>query len=103
MTYKQSPAAYMICGVHVHVGLSDDDLRIDLLSQVTYVLPHFLALSTSSPFWEGENTGLGSYQLAVWNEMPRTGLPESFEDCAEYERHVDVLVQAGVLEDSTKI
>jgi carboxylate-amine ligase len=74
-----------------------------LLSQVAYVLPHFLALSTSSPFWEGENAGLRSYRLAVWNEMPRTDLPESFESYAEYERHVDVLVPAGVIEDSTKI
>ena len=93
----------MICGMHVHVGLGDDDLRIDLLSQVAYVLPHFLALSTSSPFWEGEHTGLRSYRMAVWNEMPRSGLPESFESYTEYQRHVDVLVRAGVIEDSTKI
>jgi carboxylate-amine ligase len=93
----------MICGMHVHVGLADDDLRIDLLSQVAYVLPHFLALSTSSPFWEGEHTGLRSYRMAVCNEMPRTGLPESFESYTEYQRHVDVLVRAGVIEDSTKI
>ena len=93
----------VISGMHVHVGIEDDDLRIDLMNQVTYVLPHFLALSTSSPFWEGTNTGLMSYRIAVWNELPRTGLPEYFDSFGEYQRHVDVLVGAGVIEDSTKI
>ena len=92
----------MISGMHVHVGL-DDDLRIDLLPQVAYFAPHLLALSTSSPFWEGQNTGLRSYRLAVWNELPRTGLPETFTSYAEYLRHVDVLVNAGVIEDASKV
>ena len=47
-----------ICGMHVHIGIPDDELRIDLLNQASYFLPHLLALSTSSPFWQGENTGL---------------------------------------------
>ena len=93
----------MISGMHVHVGLDDDDLRIDLLPQVAYFAPHLLALSTSSPFWEGQNTGLRSYRLAVWNELPRTGLPETFTSYAEYLRHVDVLVNAGVIEDASKV
>ena len=93
----------LICGMHVHVGLDDDELRIDLLSQVAYFLPHLLALSTSSPFWRGEDTGLKSYRLAVFDEMPRTGLPESFDSFAEYQRHLDILVQAGLIEDGTKI
>ena len=93
----------VISGMHVHAGIEDDDLRTDLMNQTTYVLPHLLALSTSSPFWEGGDTGLKSYRIAVWNELPRTGLPEYFESYAEYERHVDVLVYAGVIEDSSKI
>lgn len=93
----------VICGMHVHVGLDDDELRIDLLSQIAYFLPHLLALSTSSPFWRGEDTGLKSYRLAVFDEMPRTGLPESFDSYAEYERHLDILVQAGLLQDGTKL
>ena len=93
----------LISGMHVHVGLDDDELRIDLMGQVTYILPHLLALSTSSPFWAGHETGLKSYRLAVWDEMPRTGLPEHFESFAEYERHVEVLVRAGVIEDATKL
>ena len=93
----------VICGMHVHVGLGDDELRIDLLGQVGYFLPHLLALSTSSPFWQGEDTGLMSYRTSVVDELPRSGLPESFESWGEYARHVDILVRAGVIEDATKL
>ncbi|MCY4233507.1 MAG: carboxylate-amine ligase [Bacteroidetes bacterium] len=93
----------VICGMHVHAGVEDNNLRIDLMNQASYVLPHLLALSSSSPFWEGRDTGLMSYRIAVWNEFPRTGLPEHFESYAELERHVSILVHAGVVEDSTKI
>jgi carboxylate-amine ligase len=93
----------LICGMHVHVGLDDDDLRLDMMQQIAYFLPHLLVLSTSSPFWRGENTGLKSYRLSVFHEMPRTGLPETFDSHGEYERHVNVLVGAGVIEDATKI
>jgi carboxylate-amine ligase len=93
----------VISGMHVHVGIGDDDLRIDLMGQVSYILPHLLALSTSSPFWQGHDTGLKSYRIAVWNELPRTGLPEYFESIGEFQRHVDLLVSAGVIEDGTKL
>jgi carboxylate-amine ligase len=93
----------LICGMHVHVGIDDDDLRIDFLAQVAYFLPHLLALSTSSPFWHGRNTGLKSYRLTVFDGLPRTGLPEEFSSWGEYQRHVNVLVEAGLIEDATKI
>lgn len=93
----------LICGMHVHVGIEDNQLRIDLMNQITYFLPHLLALSTSSPFWRGENLGLKSYRLSVFNELPRTGLPEIFASYEEYERHANILVNAGVIEDTTKI
>ena len=93
----------MICGMHVHVGIEDVDQRIDIFNQVRYFLPHLLALSTSSPFWQGENTGLKSYRLSVFEEMPRTGLPSSFESWSEYQRTVNVLIHAGLIEDATKI
>jgi len=93
----------LICGMHVHVGIEDNDLRIDLLNQVAYFLPHLLALTTSSPFWRGNNTGLRSYRLAVFDELPRTGLPERFESWGEYERHVAVMVNADLFEDATKL
>ncbi len=89
--------------MHVHVGLGDDELRIDLLGLVSYFLPHLLALSTSSPFWQGEDTGLMSYRIAVFDELPRSGLPESFESWGEYARHVEILIRAGVIEDASKL
>lgn len=93
----------VICGMHVHVGIEDEELRIDLMNQVTYFLPHLLALSTSSPFWRGRDTGLKSYRISVFNELPRTGLPEYFDSWGEYQRHVRRLVDAGLIEDGTKI
>ena len=93
----------VISGMHVHVGIDDDDLRIDLMNQVSYFLPHLLALSTSSPFWQGKDTGLRSYRLAVWDELPRTGLPEQFESFGEYNRHVQILIEAGIIDEPTKI
>ena len=93
----------MICGMHVHVGINDDSLRIDLMNQLSYFLPHLLALSCSSPFWEGRDTGLKCYRLTVFDALPRTGLPERFQSFAEYERHVDILINAGMIQDSTKI
>ncbi len=93
----------VICGMHVHVGINDDALRMDLMNQMSYFLPHLLALSCSSPFWEGRDTGLKSYRLTIFDALPRTGLPERFQSFAEYERHVDILVNAGLIEDATKI
>lgn len=93
----------LICGMHVHIGLEDPELRIDLMSQASYFLPHLLALSTSSPFWRGEDTGLKSYRLAVFNELPRTGLPEIFDSWGEYERHLKALIRAGLIEDGSKL
>ncbi len=105
LTAEMQGAAHrlMICGMHVHVGINDDSLRIDLMNQLSYFLPHLLALSCSSPFWEGRDTGLKSYRLTVFDVLPRTGLPERFQSFAEYQRHVDILINAGMLEDSTKI
>ena len=93
----------VVCGMHVHVGINDDALRIDLMNQMAYFLPHLLALSCSSPYWEGRDTGLKSYRLTIFDALPRTGLPERFQSYAEYERHVDIMIKAGLLEDSTKI
>ncbi|HYD30110.1 MAG TPA: carboxylate-amine ligase [Azospirillaceae bacterium] len=93
----------MICGMHVHVGVEDDDLRIDLMNQVRYFLPHLLALSTSSPFWQGQDTERRSYRLAVWHELPRTGMPEEFQSYGEYLHHVEVLKRAGIIEDASML
>jgi len=91
------------CGMHVHVGLADDDLRIDIMNQMRYFVPHLLALSTSSPFWQGDNTGLKCYRLSVLDELPRTGLPGRFSSWAEYAGTIDVLVRARVIENASKV
>lgn len=93
----------VICGMHIHVEVGDDDLRIDLMNQMSYFLPHLLALTTSSPFWAGEDTGLASYRLTVFDALPRTGLPERYESFGEYQRVVAQLVQGGLMEDATKL
>ena len=72
----------VVCGMHVHAGIGDDELRIDLMNQARYFLPHLLVLSTSSPFVEGEDSGLKCYRLAAYNELPRTGLPGRFESAS---------------------
>lgn len=93
----------LICGTHVHVGIEDDEQRIDVLGQFPYFLPHLLALSASSPFWKGDDTGLASYRLTVFDNLPRTGLPPRFSSFSEYERSVSILIDNGLIEDSTKI
>jgi carboxylate-amine ligase len=105
LTHEMQGAArrLLICGMHVHVGIEDDELRIDLMNQLAYFLPHLLALSCSSPFWCGRDTGLKSYRLTIFDALPRTGLPERFASWAEYQRHIHVLMDAGLIEDSTKI
>jgi glutamate---cysteine ligase / carboxylate-amine ligase len=93
----------VICGMHVHVGIEDAELRIDLMNQIVYFLPHLLALSTSSPFWRGEDTGLKSFRLSVFNGLPRTGMPEVFESHGEYQRLVGRLTEAGLIPDATML
>ncbi|WP_421704550.1 carboxylate-amine ligase [Aliiroseovarius sp.] len=93
----------LICGMHVHVGIDDPDTRVDIMNQMTYFLPHLLALSASSPFWQGEDTGLASYRLTVFDNLPRTGLPPQLASWSEYERSVNALVDLGLIEDSSKI
>ena len=74
LTHEMQGAArrLVICGMHVHVGIDDDELRIDLMNQMSYFLPHLLALSCSSPFWHGRDTGLKSYRLTIFDALPRT-------------------------------
>ena len=93
----------LICGMHVHVGIEDDELRVSLLNRFNAFLPLLLSLSTSSPFWQGEDTGLKSYRLTVFDNFPRSGLPELFNDYDDYRRHIEILQRAGVLEDATFI
>jgi len=93
----------LICGMHVHVGIPDEEMRIKLMNQLKYFLPHLHALSTSSPYWQGQDTGLSSYRLTVFDNLPRTGLPPQMEGWGQFSRTVDTLVQLNLIEDASKI
>jgi glutamate---cysteine ligase / carboxylate-amine ligase len=93
----------MLCGLHVHVELPDPDDRVDVMCRMIPYIPLFVALSTSSPFWQARPTGLKGYRLAAYDELPRTGVPELFRRREDYDAYVDALMRAGVIEDSSYI
>ncbi len=93
----------LIFGMHVHIGIEDKDLMIDVMDQSRYFLPHLLALSTSSPFWAGRDTGLKSYRSIVFESLPRSGPPPSFDNWEDHNRFVDTLVKTKSIEDATRI
>jgi carboxylate-amine ligase len=93
----------LIFGVHVHVGVPDLDRRIHIMNAARYFLPHVLALTTSSPFWLGFNTGLKSYRSEVFKKFPRTDIPDHFESYQQFQSYVDLLVKMNCIEDGTKI
>jgi carboxylate-amine ligase len=93
----------MLCGMHVHVQLPDPAKRFGVMCAMIPYLPLFIALASSSPFWNGRATGLKGYRLAAYDELPRTGLPELF--CAEhqYRSYVEGLTRSGVMPDESYI
>lgn len=93
----------VVCGMHVHVEVPDLDSRVDLMNRMQPYLPLLLALSTSSPFWQSQRTGLLGYRLAAYRELPRTGLPDLFAGAEDYKRYVDTLMTARVIEDSSYV
>lgn len=92
-----------ICGMHIHAGIPDKDLRIDLMNQVCYFMPHLLALSGSSPFWEGIDTGLKSMRPTIAGHLPRSGLPETFDNWNDWMEMVDDMQATGMIKDPSKI
>lgn len=93
----------LIFGVHVHVGVGDLDRRIHIMNAARYFLPHVLAMSTSSPFWLGFNTGLKSYRCEVFKKFPRTDIPDHFESYQQFQSYVDLLIKMNCIQDGTKI
>ena len=93
----------LIFGLHVHVGVADLDRRIHIMNAARYFLPHVLALTTSSPFWMGHNTGLKSYRSEVFKQFPRTDIPDHFDSYSSFQRYVDLLVRTGCINDGKKI
>jgi glutamate---cysteine ligase / carboxylate-amine ligase len=92
---------YLICGLHIHLGVLDPDLRISVLQALRPFLPYFLACSTSSPYWQGDDMRVKSYRLSVAHSLPRTGMPDDFADFNAYQRFVDALIETGIVEDAT--
>ncbi|HTB94486.1 MAG TPA: carboxylate-amine ligase [Candidatus Sulfotelmatobacter sp.] len=99
----QLARSLLIFGMHVHVAMPDKQTTIDLMNMVRYFLPHLLALSTSSPFWMGRNTGLKSFRTTVFRRFPRTGIPEVFESWSEYENFINLLVKLNCIDTGKKI
>ena len=91
----------VVCGMHVHVEVPRPNDRVDLMNRLLPYTALLLALSASSPFWQGRATGLIAYRLSVWGEMPRTGLPHLFQDRADYERFVAAMVRAQAIADAS--
>ncbi|MGH9366048.1 MAG: YbdK family carboxylate-amine ligase, partial [Thermoanaerobaculia bacterium] len=95
--------ANLIFGLHVHVGIADRALAIQIMNEACYFLPHLLALSTNSPFWLGRNTGLKSFRTKVFDRFPRTNIPEYFESPAEFDDFVRILVKTNSIDNGKKI
>src|SRR3954451_14460843 len=95
--------ANLIFGLHVHVGIPNREMAINVMNQARYFLPHIYALSVNSPFWVGQNTGLKGYRLKVFERFPRTGIPDSFESLSEYEDYCKLLVKTGCIDNPKKI
>lgn len=93
----------LIFGMHCHVGMPNREVAIELMNVARYVLPHLLALSTSSPFWMGRNTGFKSYRSVVFSGFPRTGIPPSFTSAAEFENYVNLLISTGSIDNGKKL
>ena len=91
----------VVCGMHVHVEVPRPEVRVDLMNRLLPYMPLLLALSTSSPFWQGRDTGLAGYRMSAFGEMPRTGLPDLFDGQADYDRYVEVMVRAKAIADAS--
>jgi glutamate---cysteine ligase / carboxylate-amine ligase len=100
---QQLARSLLIFGLHVHVAVPDGASMIELMNEARYFLPHLLALSTSSPFWIGRDTGLKSFRTTVFRRFPRTGIPDHFQSWSEYESYVNTLVELHCIDTGKKI
>ncbi len=95
--------ANLIFGLHVHIGIEDRDLQIQIMNEYRYFLPHLLALSTNSPFWLGTDTGLKSFRTKVFDRYPRTNIPDTYSDYSEFDNFVKLLIKTGCIDTGKKI
>ncbi|WP_374947143.1 glutamate--cysteine ligase [Agreia sp.] len=93
----------MIWGIHVHVGVESRDKVLPLLNGLLNYYPHLQALSASSPFWAGENTGYASNRALMFQQLPTAGLPYQFAEWSEYEAYVDDMKVTGIVDDHTEV
>jgi carboxylate-amine ligase len=100
---QQLARSLLIFGLHIHVAVPDKSSTIELLNEARYFLPHLLALSTSSPFWQGRDTGLKSYRTTVFRRFPRSGIPDQFDSWSEYEEYLNTLVELHCIDDGKKV
>src|SRR5271154_1631683 len=100
---QQLARSLLIFGMHIHIAMPDKQTTIDLMNMVRYFVPHLLALSTSSPFWMGRNTGLKSFRTTVFRRFPRTGIPEQFDSWSAYENYVNLLIRLNCIDNGKKI
>jgi len=100
---QQLARSLLIFGLHIHVAVPDKASTIELLNEARYFLPHLLALSTSSPFWQGRDTGLKSYRTTVFRRFPRSGIPDQFDSWAQYDDYVNTLVELNCIDNGKKV
>src|SRR5690242_15103149 len=91
----------LIFGVHVHVGIDDPDKAIHVANGMRVHVPLLLGLSANSPFWRADSTGLASARIPIFRAFPRTGIPPTYESWEDYERRIEFMVKARVIEDYT--
>ncbi len=101
--YQDVARAILIYGLHVHIGVENQDKAVTLMNQLRTWLPHLLALSSNSPFWAGRFTGLKSYRTVVWKPFPRSGIPEIFPAWRDFDAYVQALVKSGSIDNGKKI
>ncbi|MGB3617446.1 MAG: carboxylate-amine ligase [Catalinimonas sp.] len=100
---QEAARSNLIFGLHVHVGIENREVGVEIMNASRYFLPHIFALSTNSPFWEGRNTGFKSFRTKVFDKFPRTGIPEYFESAAEYDTFIHILTKTRCIDNGKKI
>ena len=101
--YRGVAQRALVCGMHIHAGIDDQDRRIQVMNRLVPYLPIFLALSTSSPFWQGHVTGMKAFRPTIFGEFPRTGIPPVMADWAEWQAFTDLFASSGLCPDPSKI
>jgi len=101
--YRLVAREQLVCGCHVHIGLSDPEMAIGVMNRARSWLPTLLALTTNSPFWQGRDSGYGSFRTEVWQRWPTAGTPGTFESRAEYDDLVETLLAVGAVDDPARV